>query len=245
MTYDDPRLAAIYDEDNPPGDDHEYFRALADKLGAERIVDLGCGTGSLTVTLARTGRQVIGIDPAAAMLEVARGRPDGDHVEWRLGGCERIDEASADLVIMTGNVAMHLVGGDWRSTLADVARGLAPGGTLAFESRNPDTRAWRSWNEPLLVRRTAAGRLRESMTTTEPDLDGVVIMYCHNEFLDAGAVLDVEQRLQFRTADQIRTDLARAGLTAGRVARDWAGRPFTGGPEQPLMLFEANRADGR
>ena len=244
MTYDDHRLAALYDEDNPPGDDHDYFRALIDDRGAERIVDLGCGTGALTVTLARPGRQVIGIDPAAAMLAVARARPAGDHVEWRLGGSERIDDVSADMIIMTGNVVMHLVGEVWESTLADVAQGLVSGGTVAFESRNPQARAWRSWNQPLGQRRTAAGRLRESMTTTEPDPDGVVIMSCHNEFLDAGGVVDVEQRLQFRTADQICTDLARTGLAVSRISRDWGGRPFTGGPEQPLMIFEATRLPG-
>ena len=112
--YDDARVVALYDLDNPPGEDHAYFRRAAEESGARRIVDLGCGTGSLTVTLTGDDRAVVGIDPAEAMLRVARARPGGDRVEWRRGTAELIEPASADLVIMSGNVAMHLIDQDWQ-----------------------------------------------------------------------------------------------------------------------------------
>ncbi|MDO4792530.1 MAG: hypothetical protein Q3999_08635 [Buchananella hordeovulneris] len=53
LDYDDAHLAAIYDHDNPSGADHAFFCALADEIGARSIVDLGCGTGLLTVLLAQ------------------------------------------------------------------------------------------------------------------------------------------------------------------------------------------------
>lgn len=238
--YDDDLLAAIYDDDNPDGQDHDYFRALADSLDATRITDLGCGTGILTVTLVAPGRRVIGIDPAAAMLARAAARPYGDAVEWRLGTSKLIDAGENDLAIMTGNVAMHVLGNDWHASLSDIGRGLKPGGVLAFETRNPQARAWTKWNDPGSERCTIVGRLRESTTTTSPDADGVVTMHCHNEFIDADRVVDIEQRLQFRTAEQITADLHNAGLTVLRIWRDWDRTPFTDSAAEPLMVFEAS-----
>ena len=46
--YGDEDLVALYETDNPAGRDHEYYRSLADRLGAGKIIDLGCGTGLLT-----------------------------------------------------------------------------------------------------------------------------------------------------------------------------------------------------
>ncbi|GAA3797744.1 class I SAM-dependent methyltransferase [Micrococcus endophyticus] len=173
--YDDARVVALYDLDNPPGEDHAYFRRAAEESGARRIVDLGCGTGSLTVTLTGDDRAVVGIDPAEAMLRVARARPGGDRVEWRRGTAELIEPASADLVIMSGNVAMHLIGQDWHGALRRIAAGLVPGGRLLFETRNPVRRAWEDWQQEPTERTTAAGRLVESEATNAPDADGVVV----------------------------------------------------------------------
>lgn len=89
----------LYDSDNPDGPDHDYFRQLAARVGADRITDLGCGTGILTVTLAAPGRVVVGIDPDEAMLNRAARREGGDKVEWHLGTSEQIGPESADLII--------------------------------------------------------------------------------------------------------------------------------------------------
>lgn len=238
VTYDDDRLAAIYDIDNPDGPDHDYFRAFVDESDAAVVTDLGCGTGILTVTLAAPGRKVIGIDPARAMLARAASRPGGDGVEWRLGTSERILPDSTDVVIMSGNVAMHIVGDQWHRTLRRIASGLRPGGRLAFETRNPAAKAWENWNEPIAERDTPAGRIRESQSTEPPDPSGVVTMHCSNQFLDDGAVLDIDLQLQFRTCEQVTSDLANAGLHVAHVWRDWQRTPFTDAGTPPLMIFE-------
>lgn len=242
----DARLAVIYDVDNPDGPDHDYFRSLAYEVDARVVTDLGCGTGILTATLTDDQRTVVGIDPDPAMLARAASRPGGDAVEWRLGASERIDGDANDLVIMSGNVAMHIIGDDWPRTLRDIQRGLKPGGRLAFETRNPLAEAWRRWNEPLSERATPVGRLRESVTTDPPDAAGVVVMHCHNEFIDdGGAVVEIDQPLQFRSLEQVSADLTAAGLEVLNVWRGWDRTPFSNTAEEPLMVFEARRpADG-
>lgn len=172
------------------------------------------------------------------MLERAASRPGGEAVTWLLGTADQLPD-SADLVLMTGNVAMHVIGDDWHRSLAAIARCLVPGGTLVFEARNPQAQAWADWNEALSERQTPVGRLRESLTTDPPGPDGVVVMHCHNEFPETGDVVAGEQLLQFRAYEQIEADLQQAGLHLQATYRNWQGDPFTGGPEQPLMVFRA------
>lgn len=242
MSLCDPRLAVVYDIDNPDGPDHNYFRRLADEVDAREIVDLGCGTGLLTVTLTGPGRTVTGIDPDPSMLGRAASRPGGHEATWRLGTADQLPDA-ADLVIMSGNVAMHIIGDDWHSALSAIARCLVPGGTLAFDSRNPQAQAWATWNEPLSERQTPTGLLRESLTTAPPGPDGVVVMHCYNEFPDTGDVVAGEQLLQFRSHEQIAADLRRAGLRLQANYRNWRGDIFTGGSEQTLMVIRATPVD--
>lgn len=240
--YEEDLLAAIYDDDNPDGPDHDYFRELARDLSATRITDLGCGTGILTATLTGPGRVVVGIDPAAAMLERAAARRGGDEVEWRQGTSELIEPDSSDLIVMSGNVAMHILGDVWAATLRDICRGLREGGVLAFESRNPRARAWQNWNTPAETRDTAVGSLRETTTASPPDDEGIITMDSVNEFLTADQVIKVSQRLQFRTFDTLRDDLAEAGMRVRDIWQNWDRTPFTGSASEPLMIFEAVKA---
>lgn len=47
MAFDDPRLVALYDGDNPDGDDHAFYRGLAENIDARRILDLAVLTGNV------------------------------------------------------------------------------------------------------------------------------------------------------------------------------------------------------
>ncbi len=134
---------------------------------------------------------------------------------------------------------VHIVGDEWRDTLHHVASGLREGGHLVFESCNPLSRAWLDWNEPLGERGTPAGRLRESVITDPPDDNGIVTMHCHNEFLDDGAIVTIEQRLRFRSFEELCNDLADVGLRVVNVWSGWKQTPFTGTAKEPLMVFEA------
>ncbi|BDA63834.1 class I SAM-dependent methyltransferase [Actinomyces capricornis] len=147
----DPRIVDLYDQDNPDGPDHDYYRALADRVDARDILDLGCGTGILTVTLAAPGRRVVGADPSTAMLDHARRRPGAAAVTWVEGdsralACGRHERF--DLMILTGNAAQHIPDPEWQRTLHDLRHSCRDGAVLAFETRNPAARAWIGWAGP-------------------------------------------------------------------------------------------------
>ena len=239
--YDDELLAAIYDDDNRDGPDHDYFRALADEVSASCITDLGCGTGILTVTLAKKGRRVTGIDPAATMLSRAASRPGGDQVEWRLGASELIDRDANDLIVMSGNVAMHIIDEAWTATLLDIARGLKPGGRLVFETRNPLNEPWKAWGGLAEARETSVGTLRQTESVSDPDSDGLVTMTTSHEFIDAERTIETTLRLRFRSAETLRRDLHSAGLRIENLWSEWSRTPFSGSAEERLIIVEASR----
>lgn len=64
--FADPRQAVLYDVLDDDRSDLDVYVAIAAELGARHVVDIGCGTGSLTVRLAGEGLFVVGVDPATA-----------------------------------------------------------------------------------------------------------------------------------------------------------------------------------
>ena len=238
--YGDEQLVELYDLDNAAGDDHDYFRALADSIGAQKIVDLGCGTGLLTRTFAAPGRIVIGVDPSATMLNYARRQPGAEAVTWIDGDASAIAaDADTDLVVSSGNTMMHISGDDFSPVLNSCAGALRTGGVITFESRNPAMRAWESWTraETYGERDTVVGHLREWIEVTEVD-DGRVVFDAHNVF-DDGRDAVYTTTLYFRTAEEIVAGLEAAGFGAVDVRAGWHDEPATDGSR--LLVFRAGR----
>jgi SAM-dependent methyltransferase len=243
LGYVDPRLVALYDAANPPGPDGDFYRQLADELAAQVIVDLGCGTGTLTRSLACPGRQIFGVDPAPAMLDVARRGEGAGHVTWIEGYSDALQAWHADLAVMTGNVAqIFLDEEEWLATLRDLHRALRPGGVLAFESSNPAARGWEQWNRAETFTRTEMPyeRLEEWLDVVSVG-DGRVHFQAHNVFVATGEVQVVDSVLRFRSADEIRTSLEACGFTVEQVYGDWQRGSLT--EASRVMVFVARRSE--
>ena len=237
----DPRLITIYDDDNPVGPDHDHARALADELGARTIVDLGCGTGRLAVSLARPGRTVIGVDPDVTAMQYARRRLGGEGVIWTDGDSTVMGDLAADLIVLTGNSVQHIGEADWPRTLRDIARTLRRGGVLLFDTRNPADRAWERWAAvPRKTRATPIGELTEWIEFDHEDPDGTVHLAFHTVFDTTGEHLTVRQPLVFRDADRLTEELTAAGLDVRATFGDWSGAPFE--PSSPGIVIEAVRS---
>ena len=233
----DSRIVDLYDEDNPAGADHEYYRDLANRIDARSILDIGCGTGILTVTFAGPTRTVVGVDPSGTMIDHARRRPGAAQVNWIQGVTGDVTDSSFDLIVMTGNVAQHIKNPEWSRTLADVRARANDGAILAFESRNPATLAWESWvqSEPT-QRETQHGPLQEWYEVNEQG-DGQVLLRAHNLFVNTGDHVIQEELLTFRDRSTITADLDQAGFEVASVWCDWNQTPFEG--QEPIMVFEA------
>ena len=237
-------MVAIYDTVNAyePKTQPDFYAQLAAETGASSIVDLGCGTGLITCELARRGHRMIGVEPSAAMLEIARRRPVADRVTWIRGGYERLGTPDADLAIMSGHVAQFFVDDEsWQAVLAALHAALRAGGRLAFESRNPRARAWEQWTNAarVSVDDPAAGRI-DTWAEVDDVANGVVSYANHYLFAARDEELVSPLRLRFRTLEELTCTLAEAGFAIEAVYGDWDRRPAA--PATRELIVVATRA---
>ena len=239
--YVEPRLVELYDLENPCGADTDFYLHLAADLKAKRIIDLGCGTGLLTRELALTGREVLGVDPAPAMLAYAQRQSGADRVQWIEGDSAVLGAQTADLVIMTGHVAqVFLEDNAWKGTLRHIHAALKRGGHLAFESRNPTDKVWERWHPDSTWQclDTPFGPV-ESWLEVVHVANGKVSFRGHNIFADTGEEIVVDSTLRFRSQTELMESLHQAGFTVEHIYGGWQCQPF--GSQSPIMVFVAKR----
>jgi ubiquinone/menaquinone biosynthesis C-methylase UbiE len=99
--FAEPRLARIYDDIEGERPDLEAYAANVDELGARSVLDVGCGTGTLACLLVGRGCEVVGVDPAAASLDVARSKSGAQLVRWLEGDATALPPLAVDLALMT------------------------------------------------------------------------------------------------------------------------------------------------
>ena len=110
----------------------EYGRALLELVPddpALSVLDLGCGTGTLTVQLAANGRRVVGADSSPEMIERARARYPG--IDFRV--CDALAlPFDGEFGAVFSNAVFHWIG-DHDALLQNIRRALKPGGLLICE----------------------------------------------------------------------------------------------------------------
>lgn len=223
--FADPRQAVLYDAFDDDRGDLDAYLEIAEEVEAHRVVDVGCGTGSLAVRLAGSGFSVTGVDPAEASLDVARAKPNGELVTWVSGDATSLVGlvTAADLAVMTGNVAQVFVSDDdWYATLQAVRTCLRPGGWFVFETRRSEVRDWETWNSPPTPVTLPDGRTAVvSCTVTEVALPLLTFM---GSTVIGEETLRSTSTLRFRERDELEHDLDQCGFVVVDV-RDAPDRP--------------------
>jgi ubiquinone/menaquinone biosynthesis C-methylase UbiE len=232
MDYEDPKIAAIYEVANPIAQDVEFYLSLAGQQSCS-VLDLGCGTGTLCCALAEHGHRVIGVEPSAAMLAVARSKPFAERVEWVESSAQTYrSQRRFELIVMTGHAfQVFLTDAEVLAVLETMRRHLTEHGRIAFESRNPQMDWVGQWNAK--SRMLSGGQISETLTIT-----GVAEEFISFQTLyrTPDEILTTSSTLRFPSREHIEALIVCSGLAVRDVFGDWNASPFEP-TRSPEMIF--------
>ncbi len=111
----------------------------------DKVLDVGCGTGNLTLTAKRyagASGSAYGIDASPEMIDVARkkARRGGSEVVFEVGLIEKIAYPDATFDVVISRLAIHHLPDDLKHRgFTEILRVLKPGGRLLIADFNPPT----------------------------------------------------------------------------------------------------------
>lgn len=260
--YENSKLAAVYDLDSGWSADRDFYLALAGspddpneaseayRTGAHsprvqpgdhpsrvlQILDVGCGTGLICNAYAARNHDVVGVDPSASMLDVARKKPNGDKVEWIQAYAQTFKlNKSFDLIIMTGHAFQVLhTDDDLSATLQNMRNHLKQDGVIVFESRNPAIDWTNNWNYDVTIALPDGGTVEESRRIISFE-DRKMTFELRYQFEDES--LTSESVLRFWTLPEIQSHLSAAGLSAAKIVGDWDGKEFDEKHSEEMIFY--------
>jgi ubiquinone/menaquinone biosynthesis C-methylase UbiE len=217
--------------------DVPFWRRVAGAAGGP-VLELGCGTGRVSLPLARAGVNLVGIDRSAPMLARARTRILRSSRPQILKSLRLVrgdiralpfDTGAFDMVLAPYGILQSLIRPrDLTATLASVARVIAPGGTFGIDLV-PDVPKWREYENRVQLRGRARGAQLTLIESVRQDRRRHLTTF-EQKYIERKGKTTREHRfdLTFRTLSvrQMTGQLDRAGFRVDAVLGDYRGRPW-------------------
>ena len=229
--------------------DVAFWRRLAAAQDG-RVLELGCGTGRITVPVARAGASIVGIDRSAEMLARGRQRLKRARLDNALlvRGDIRVlpfrSRQGFSLVMAPYGILQSLTReADLKATLASVHRVLRPDGIFGIDLV-PDLPRWSEYDRKVSLRGTRGRSTKVTLVESvrQDERRGLTI-FDHEYIERRGRHSRVHRfTLTFRTLSvaQMRRRLEAAGFEITAVLGDYRGGPWD--PRSDVWMILAKRA---
>jgi ubiquinone/menaquinone biosynthesis C-methylase UbiE len=231
--------------------DVRFWQDMARRAGGP-VLELGCGTGRVTLPVARTGVRIVGVDRSAEMLAYARRRrarlKHRDQVALVRSDIRSLPFRKStrfDLVMAPYGILQSLVReSDLRATLESVAGVLSKRGVFGLDLV-PDLPVWKEYRDHVRFRGERAGtgsRITLVESVRQDRKKGLTIF--DQRYIETRGLQKMVRdfSLVFRTLSipQMTRRLERAGFRVTAVLGDYKGAPWD--PRADVWLILAERA---
>jgi len=217
--------------------DIAFWQRVAAGAGGH-VLELGCGTGRVSIPLARSGVDLVGVDRSQSMLARLRSRVSRASV-GAAGSLAVARGDIRDLPFKPGRFAMVLAPygvlqslireSDLAAALASVAHVLRRGGTFGIDLV-PDVPNWREYKNKVQLRGKAVGGAHLTLVESVRQDRRRSLTTFEQRYLARRGRLTTTHRfeLTFRTLPipQMARRLERAGFSVETVLGDYRGRPW-------------------
>lgn len=227
------RFADVYDDWYQNVSDVEATVARLRSLGGDgAFLELGVGTGRISIPLAIDGASVTGIDSSSAMLERLTAKPGAERVTAVHGDMvDDLPDGTFDVVFVAYNTLFSLTDSDKQARLfSRVAERLAPGGCFVVEAFVPDPQ--RPAGGTVALRTLEADRVVLVADRHDPASQRV-----DGQFIDLEHGQPVRLRpfsIRYASPAQIDEMARGAGLRLDSRWEDMSGAPF--GDDSPAHV---------
>lgn len=226
--------------------DVPFWRRLVAPVNGS-VLELGCGTGRVTLPLARAGAVMVGIDRSERMLARARTRIRrgklADRARLVRGDIRHLpfpDQTFPLVLAPYGILQSLLKESDLARTLEAVHRVLAPGGTLGLELA-ADLPSWKEYRRRVSLRGRLSSRGAHVTLVESVRQDRARRLTLFDQEFVQRAGSQTKRRtftLAFRTLSvpQMARRLEKAGLQVSALLGDYQGGPWDGRAEVWILL---------
>ncbi len=146
------------------------------------VLELACGTGRLTIPIAQSGVEIVGLDQSASMLAHARAKAEraGVSITWIEADCRQFELGRRfALIFMAFNSMQHVHdSASLQALFGNVKKHLADGGRFILDVFNPSI---------AILNRDPGKRFRER-EYDDPDGKGTIILEQMSAYDDAAQV---------------------------------------------------------
>lgn len=236
--------------------DVTFYRTLArDHFGGQpgRILELGAGSGRVTIPLARDGHRVVALDQSAAMLAQLAARAAASRVlatrvrtvPADLCTFTLPDEPPVPLAIAAFNVLEHLYTRvELAACLERVLAHLAPDGLFVFDVQNPDLR-WlvrdpdKRWARTRFTDPRTGRAMTYSTNHVYDPVAQIALIHLYYEPVDGvgpSHVVRLSQRKWFPA--ELEALVAHAGFRVLARYGDFFSSPLDGASESQVLVCQ-------